>query len=436
MTLQGIPVQAQQAGKISGVLKDGQGKPIPGIRMAAVAKTETLDEAITSPSMSSLAETDEQGRYTLDGIPPGRYFIAAGRLDVQTYYPGTADLAKAKDVVITPGLAITGMDFALEDTSFGRASTSFSTGSSASIPLRVTVEGGLKMPISVNGKFVAVKLEMAGVITAPITNATVLVPGPQSAAYRVTVENLPETYAVKSLQYGTTDLLTNTLRLTPANFGVGQFTILLPGAPAATPTSVLYVALAAVPAKTPSGIRVSGQLSVKGNRTVYVSGTPGTVYSDGSFEVYGVPPGRHLIVTRDNPTGLKALAASVVVGNSNLDGIVLEDTALLPIRAWELAPPKPAGDRPVGIVPLAHVKGSLVEESSRKPVPEGTVVIRTNGYSTTSFPVDDQGRFELPALLPGTYDLEVQIFGHSNIKQSIEIDDKDMKLELITRKLY
>ena len=39
-------------------------------------------------------------------------------------------------------------------------------------------------------------------------------------------------------------------------------------------------------------------------------------------------------------------------------------------------------------------------------------------------------------LLPGTYDLEVQIFGHSNIKQSVEIDDKDMKLELISRKLY
>jgi hypothetical protein len=115
LALQGIPVQAQQAGRVSGVLKDTQGKPIPGIRMAAIARPQSLDEAVTSAAMSSLAETDEQGRFTLESIPPGRYYIAAGRLDAQTYYPGTVDMATAKEVAITPGSTVSGIDFTLGD---------------------------------------------------------------------------------------------------------------------------------------------------------------------------------------------------------------------------------------------------------------------------------------------------------------------------------
>jgi hypothetical protein len=493
LALQGIPVQAQQAGRVSGVLKDTQGKPIPGIRMAAIARPQSLDEAVTSAAMSSLAETDEQGRFTLEGIPPGRYYIAAGRLDAQTYYPGTVDMATAKEVAITPGSAVSGIDFTLGDSSFGRANTGLGISLSANpilaLPLRVSTEGGEKMPVSAGGKFVSVKLDMAGsIITTPITSTVVNVPGPQTTAYRVTVENLPETHVVKSILYGTTDLSTNTLRLTPANFpspssslvfALSTFSATPAVSPApaqalattpqplpqtqqdllsylnalaasrgliatppttpttpSTPPSLLSITLAPVTPKLTTGARVSGQMSVRGNRTVYVSGIPGAVYSDGTFEVYGIPPGRHSIVTRDNPTGLKPLAASVVVENGNLDGIVLVETAMLPLRAWEPSPPRPAGGRPAGNVPLARLTGSLLEELSKQPITEGTVLIKTNGYTATSFPVSADGRFELPPLLPGTYDLEVQVFGHSSIKQSIEIDDQDMKIELLSRRLY
>jgi hypothetical protein len=366
------------------------------------------------------------------------------------------------------------------------------------------MEGGGKMPLSAGGKFISVKLDMGtSVITTSIANSTIIVPGPQTTAYRVTVENLPDTFVVKSIMYGTTDLSTNTLRLTPSNFpglavsvlqivniapplntstpattvtalnqlpqneqdllsylsglatgrglvsanagtsaqayqvgiaaGVANRTTVVSAPPTpSTAPSVLYITIAPVPAKATNGVRVSGSMSVRGNRTVYVSGIPGTVYSDGTFEVFGIPPGRHVIVTREN----SPMAASVVVENSNLDDIVLVETAMLPIRAWEPASPRPAGAHPVGNVPLARLTGILVEELSKKPIPEGSVLVKTNGYYSASFPVDAEGHFELPPLLPGTYDLEVQIFGHSNIKQSIEIDDKDMKLELISRKLY
>ena len=84
LLLQGIPVQ--QGGTVTGILRDSLGKPVAGIRMAAVAR-DALDSAASA--MAGIAETDEQGRFVLENIPPGRYTIAAGRLDLQTYHPGT-----------------------------------------------------------------------------------------------------------------------------------------------------------------------------------------------------------------------------------------------------------------------------------------------------------------------------------------------------------
>jgi hypothetical protein len=467
LTLQGIPVQVQQAGTVSGVLKDSAGKPLPGIRMAAIARPQSQEEAITGAAMSSLAETDGEGRYKLEGIPAGRYYIAAGRLDAQTYYPGTTNLATAKEVTITPGSTLSQIDFVLGETSFGRANTSgtiISPNAPASIPLTVTVEGGGKIPISAGGKFVSVKLEMGTIINTPISSRVVSVSGPpQTAAYIVTVENLPDTYDVKSITYGTANLRTTPLRLLPENFPGGTAQVLqflppraTPGGPAGailvvtgqtvvsmlasqppvTPPSALNITLAVVPPKSQGGARVSGRMSTTGNRIVYGSGVPGIGYSDGTFDVYGLQPGYHSIVTRDNRVPSRPLAAAVIVGDRNIDGVVLVETALLPNDAWEPRPPRPAGNRAAGPVPLARITGTLVEESSRQPIAEGTVVIKSNSSAPAFVSVDAEGRFELPSLLPGTYDVEFQVFGHSSAKQSIEIDDKDVKLELATRKLY
>jgi hypothetical protein len=68
-------------------------------------------------SLSALAQTDEQGRYRLEGIPVGRYYIAAGRVDLPTFYPGTSDLTKARVFSVTPGGAVSGIDFVMLDTS-------------------------------------------------------------------------------------------------------------------------------------------------------------------------------------------------------------------------------------------------------------------------------------------------------------------------------
>ena len=86
LALQGIPVQ--QGATVTGILRDSRGTPVGGVRVAAVARGDVIENA-AGESMAGITETDTQGRFTLENIPPGRYYIAAGRVDFPTYYPGT-----------------------------------------------------------------------------------------------------------------------------------------------------------------------------------------------------------------------------------------------------------------------------------------------------------------------------------------------------------
>ena len=456
LLIQGIPVQ--QGGTVTGVLRDSQGMPVPGVRMAAVARGDTIEEAATGAAMAGLAETDQQGRFTLENIPPGRYSIAAGRLDLQTYYPGTQSLADATILTIAPGATISGITFVLNNTSVGRA-PSIGGGApsiTALIPVRVIAENGAKIPISADGKLIGLKLEWStNLLTIPIDAASFTVPGPVAAEFRVTVENLPQDYQVKSIVYGATPIPQGVFRLAPANFPTLVYATASPMAatsstpppsfqllnfaqyssaslrPAPTPPSPLTITLGVVSLSSP-GVRVSGKIGTTDRRRVYISGRPGTVFSDGTFEFRDVPPGRHLIAA----VGNGGLASVVVVGDKDVAGIELKEVFILPADYREPREPMPAGPYAPGtIVPLARVAGTVVEENTKVPILEGNVLIRVGDF-TRSFPIDEKGRFETFYLLPGTYDFRLQIFGHSTNGPTVTVDDKDVTLELPSRRLY
>ena len=232
LLIQGIPVQ--KGGTVTGVLRDSQGNPLAGVRMAAVAHASSIEETITAAAMAGLAETDEQGRFTLENIPPGRYSIAAGRLDLQTYYPGTQNLAVAEVLTIAAGTTISGINFVLSDSSAGRGRggtepPKFTT----TIPVRIVVENGGKLPISAGGKLIAIRLESAvSYWTIPITGSSFTVSGPVTADFRVLLENLPDSFEVKSIAYGSTDITKGSFRLTNANFP----TLSLPRSTGASPS--------------------------------------------------------------------------------------------------------------------------------------------------------------------------------------------------------
>src|SRR6187455_451284 len=111
--IQGIPIAPQAGGTVSGVLKNAEGRPAAHVRVSA----RTQQESLASVALASLAETDEDGRYVIENIPPGQYYIVAGSIDRPTYYPGTQEMAAAKLIQITAGARISGFDFAVSDTS-------------------------------------------------------------------------------------------------------------------------------------------------------------------------------------------------------------------------------------------------------------------------------------------------------------------------------
>src|SRR5215471_11942621 len=141
LLMQGIPAVAGQSGSITGTLKNESGTPAAHVRVAAMVRPDSLQDAVSVASFASLTETDDQGRYRLENISPGHYYVVAGRVDLPTYFPGKLEMKNGTDILITAGVLLRGIDFALNDRSAGRMSgIGTSAPSGWEIPIRITVE--------------------------------------------------------------------------------------------------------------------------------------------------------------------------------------------------------------------------------------------------------------------------------------------------------
>lgn len=84
--------------------------------------------------------------------------------------------------------------------------------------------------------------------------------------------------------------------------------------------------------------------------------------------------------------------------------------------------------------PMARVRGVALDATTRKPIAEGAVEIKSGSLSR-KVAIDAEGRLEASALLPGTYDFRLQVFGRSSSGTLVTIDDKDLTLELRSQPL-
>ena len=422
---QDAPALINQNGTIAGVLRDSSGAPAVGIRVSAMARPDEVKDLLAASSFGALAETDIAGRFRLENVPPGRYYIVAGRVDAPTYYPGTVQLADGKVVLITPGIAVEGINFVLNNGSVGRANPDLGGTAAWVIPIQTQIEGGGKIPLFVAGLFPVLRLtRYTGARTDVSLNTpsvTVSEPGylnnPASVPdYRVTVENLPTTYTLKSLTFGSTDLRVDALKLPRGNAG-------------STVTQSIVITLSIPPAPQPAGVRVSGKVPGDAKRGIYISGNSGTVYSDGTFEFVGVSPGRHNIVTLDNPGAARSLGATLVVGDRELANIELGEISAAPMKFDQPAPPSPAGNRPPGVrIAPVSIHGRVLDGETHEPFNAGKIVLNDNfGFP---FPLNDDGKFDIPSLLPGSYVLDGVVFGIGNVRLSIELDEQDTTIEL------
>jgi hypothetical protein len=79
------------------------------VRIAAVPAAEA--EKTGGTALLGISLTDEEGRYRLENIPPGRYYIFAGLIDLPSYYPNATSIAAATPVDVDAGVTLSGIDF-------------------------------------------------------------------------------------------------------------------------------------------------------------------------------------------------------------------------------------------------------------------------------------------------------------------------------------
>jgi hypothetical protein len=108
--------QLASGGTITGTIRLPAGTPAAGVRVVAVAVPDTPQRAAESTVFESITQTDSSGRYRLENLSPGRYYVAAGLVGVQTFYPGTPTQSAASVIAVTrDSPLLTGVNFMLNN---------------------------------------------------------------------------------------------------------------------------------------------------------------------------------------------------------------------------------------------------------------------------------------------------------------------------------
>ena len=99
------------SGTISGELRLPDGTAAQNIRVGARRILGTGQDTDRIVVFNRITTTDALGRYRLENVPAGQYYIAAGTLTEPTYYPGVSVLSGAVPVIIEAGSLLQGIDF-------------------------------------------------------------------------------------------------------------------------------------------------------------------------------------------------------------------------------------------------------------------------------------------------------------------------------------
>jgi hypothetical protein len=97
-------IQSPQAvhlpgGTVIGVLRTNEGAPMSSVRVAVVP----ADLTDAGDVLQAIVQTDDNGRYRMESVPPGRYHIMTGRMDSPLFHPGVDDVRRATTIVVVDG---------------------------------------------------------------------------------------------------------------------------------------------------------------------------------------------------------------------------------------------------------------------------------------------------------------------------------------------
>src|SRR5712692_4198524 len=125
-TAEGIDFSLSRGGVITGKITDSEGHPLIGEGVSLKGADPSKPGALFSGADQRMLSTDDRGIYRIFGIRPGRYLVSTGNSrnpmfglllkrpkNVQTYYPGVTDEARAKFIEVTAGSEASGVDIRL-----------------------------------------------------------------------------------------------------------------------------------------------------------------------------------------------------------------------------------------------------------------------------------------------------------------------------------
>ncbi len=281
-----VAVQSQ-TGTASGVVRTATGEPAAGVRVAAVALPGP-ETAAGEGALLSLAQTDSAGRYRLDNILPGRYYIQAGLIDTPTYYPGVTSTAGATSVLIAAGAVIDGLNFTMSRGSVG-----------VRVSGRVPTTSGRPTLIAMTGG------------SGP----------PQSSTAQVKADGTFEFLKVTPGSHTLNAVPANGLPVLQIVVGDQDIDVGMPAGPGVKVSGVVGFG--------PRSPRPKGQKVVLTGNSAWAQ-LEGTLAADGAFAIANVPPG---VYTLKTIPGSVTPMATVVVADRDIAGVAVAGYAELPGKA-------------------------------------------------------------------------------------------------------
>lgn len=401
------PLQGQ-TGTITGQLLNDRGLPAAGVRVAAMPVPRDGDNS--APPLIGLTLTDNNGRFTIQLLEPGTYYVTAGLLDSPSYYPGVGTLSSAKSILVSAGARVSGIDFktvqplihsvsgrvvlqpgqklvpgyrmaltgaaTIETPVTPDGTFEFARVSPGQYTLRLAANGfPAAMPLVVEGRITGIEFRPGAIFVngsvamedgsdAPTTSVTfrdikqnrlMEVTARKTFAllvpegeFRVTAKRVATGYEVRSLTSGSVDLVSDSLKLT-SNEPVVTITITLKPAPT-VPFAGRAVSARGVLQPIRS-IRMEA-----GERTESVQGA---VQPDGSFAFDKISPGEYTAVVA--VAGSQESRIKVVVppaGRRDAE-IVIPELQQFSARLT-IEPNVPAASRPVVTLRFVEAAGNIV----------------------------------------------------------------------------
>jgi len=401
-----------RTGTVTGILRTSLGVPLEGVRVAVTP----ADVAVADDLLESIALTDKDGRYRLESVSPGRYYIVVGRGLSRNYHPGVSEPERATVISVTSSATITVPDLVFARVKVAGKVIDWATGMGRRIEkLQICCEQTLTQTSSYyvtavgtaftasvrdDGTFVFDGVP-SGKFTIQAFDPGIIATGQTLAVNDVDVSGVEvKVSSGVQIQGNVFDRLgipvpgvVARANPRPANtaFSIAPNAL----APAGGPSSVVFSALGLNVSTITTEVLQAGLL-----RSVKVEFVP--VDSDGRFSINRLVPGVYLLEV--NAPGRNLIEREIEVGPSGVANLRVE-------------------------VPFTRLLGRVVAGGS-EPLPkiEGSIRLIPSAPGAQIlyiFPEAD-GRFS-PLLAPGEYHLSTENLGRR--VQSVMDGNKDLTAE-------